>query len=73
MSNWHRKPICKTCFYLRRISGKFETWDGKACHYTIDTGEFRDTPATDTFCKYYRERRKSSNAYKPVSRMWEAR
>ena len=33
-------------------------WDGMACHYTLLTGKFREVKATDTYCPYFRPKRK---------------
>lgn len=60
---WHRKKICKRCYYCRKMDGLAglcgfdRNYDNKACHYTLDTGKFREIPATNDFCAYYKKRR----------------
>lgn len=34
---WHRKNICKTCYWLRDIYRPSNGWDGKCCAYTYET------------------------------------
>lgn len=52
-----KKPtmaICNSCFWRRRVAGPSDDWNGTVCAYTLETGNFRETPPTDKHCDYYK-------------------
>lgn len=58
-----KKPtmaICNSCFWRRRVAGSSDGWDGTVCAYTLETGNFRETPPTDKHCDYYLTKRPPS-------------
>ena len=69
--HWHLKNICKRCYYRREMvglagmSGFDIEYDNKACHYTFDTGKFREIEATDTECPYFRPKRRERKVVPP--------
>lgn len=57
MSEWHRRKVCKGCFWLRQIDSKTDGRDGKCCAYTYYTDRFRQTPVREDFCGCYCKRK----------------
>ena len=68
---WRRKKICKRCYYCRKMDGiaglcDFDrAYDNKACHYTLDTGKFREIEAMDMECPYFRPKRRERKVVSP--------
>ena len=66
---WRRKKICKRCYYCRKMDGLAglcgfdRKYDNKACHYTLDTGKFREIPATDDYCAYYLKKKRRRQCF----------
>ena len=58
---WHRKNICKTCYWLRDIYRPSNGWDGKCCVYTYETECFREISASEDYCAYYLKKKRNGN------------
>lgn len=66
---WRRKKICKRCYYCRKMDGIAglcgldRDYGNKACHYTLDTGKFREIEATDDYCAYYFKKKRRRQCF----------
>jgi hypothetical protein len=45
------------------LCGLDRDYDNKACHYTLDTGKFREISATDDYCAYYLKKKRRQQCF----------
>lgn len=65
MGEYKHARICYKCRYLCRMFSGAD-WDGMACHYTLLTDKFREVKATDTYCPYFRPKRRERKVVSPA-------
>ena len=51
--------ICKSCEYRHVFGGStpMADWSNTLCNYSVEKDRFRETPASDDYCAYYKPRK----------------
>lgn len=74
-TEWFLKNICTRCYYRQKMTGltregRSDGYDYKACHYTLQTGNFREIEATNDSCPYFRPKPKRNKRKENVPPAW---